>query len=238
MGKVADERQWLMSAGNGLIFDAQVSHPWDVSTEQAIAIQEQLRSQVILQDRFSSIQRVAGIDVGFHDGGALTRAAVVMLSYPELQFEESAVSLRPTSFPYVPGLLSFRESPATLEALSLLTRLPDLLLCDGQGIAHPRRFGFASHLGLYTGLPAIGVAKSILVGGHNAVGERPGDWEPMIDQGQVVGAVLRTQPGVKPVYVSIGHCISLESAIVWVLSCTRNFRLPEPVRLAHRLASA
>ena len=227
-----------MDAGGDLEYDTHVSHPWDVSPEGAIAIQECLRSQVIRQDQFTTIQRIAGVDVGFQEGGALTRAAVVVLSYPGLQFEESAVSLRPTSFPYVPGLLSFREAPAALEALAHLTCLPDLLLCDGHGIAHPRRFGFASHLGLSAGLPSIGVAKSILVGRHLPLAERPGDWQPMTDGEEIVGAALRTQPGVKPVYVSIGHCISLESAIAWVLSCTQNVRLPEPVRLAHRLASA
>lgn len=226
-----------MSSGFDGKSEIQIPHPWQVSPERAIAIQERLASQVIRQDQFSSVQRIAGVDVGYQDGGTLTRAAVVVLSYPELHLQESAVAVLPTSFSYVPGLLSFREAPAVLEALSHLADPPDLLLCDGHGVAHPRRFGLASHLGLWTGLPAIGVAKSILVGEHAPVGERPGDWSALIDREQIVGAALRTQPGVKPVYVSIGHCISLESAMAWVLRCIRRFRLPEPVRQAHRLAS-
>lgn len=212
-------------------------HAWDVSPEQAIAIQERLRHEVILQDQPGTLRLVAGVDAGFEDGGSVTRAAVVVLSFPNLEIVETALVRRPTSFPYVPGLLSFREAPAILEALTGLKASPDLLMCDGQGIAHPRRLGIASHLGVLTGLPSIGVAKSILVGRHEPLDEQPGAWQPLINRGEVVGAALRTRQGVKPVYVSVGHRLSLETAIELVLRCTIKYRLPEPTRRAHHLAS-
>ena len=212
-------------------------HVWDVTTEQAIAIQERLRQEVVCQDQIGRLQLAAGVDAGFEAGGTVTRAAAVVLSFPNLVRVETAVAVRSTSFPYVPGLLSFREAPAILEALSGLKLSPDLLVCDGHGLAHPRRFGIASHLGLLTGLPSIGVAKSILIGQHDPLGEQPGAWQPLVDQGEIVGAALRTRLGVKPVYVSIGHRLSLETAIELVLRCTGKYRLPEPARLAHHLAS-
>ena len=212
-------------------------HPWQVSTQEAIAIQQSLRHQVIREDRFAPIQSVAGVDVGFEAGGTITRAAVVVLGYPELELVETSVARRPTAFPYVPGLLSFREAPAVLEALDRLSALPDLLICDGQGLAHPRRMGLACHLGLCAGLPSIGAAKSRLVGRHEPVGERRGDWQPLWDAEEVIGAALRTRPGARPLYVSIGHRVSLETAVRLVLSCTLAYRLPEPTRQAHHLAS-
>jgi deoxyribonuclease V len=150
---------------------------------------------------------------------------------------ETALVRHPTSFPYVPGLLSFREAPAILAALSGLKTPPDLLMCDGQGIAHPRRLGIASHLGVLADLPSIGVAKSILVGRHAPLDDHPGAWQPLINRGEVIGAALRTRQGVKPVYVSVGHRLSLETAIELVLRCTSKYRLPEPTRQAHHLAS-
>lgn len=178
-----------------------------------------------------------GVDVGFESGGEITRAALVTLSLPDLQLLDRALARQPTRFPYVPGLLSFRELPAILEALEGLERTPELLLCDGQGIAHPRRFGIASHLGLLTGLPSIGVGKSRLVGRYEEPGPDKGDWSPLRDGEEVVGAVLRTRIGVKPIFVSIGHRVSLETAIARVLACTPRFRLPETTRQADRLAS-
>ena len=142
-----------------------------------------------------------------------------------------------TRFPYVPGLLSFREAPAALAALGQLKTSPDILLCDGHGLAHPRRFGLACHLGLLSGLPSIGVAKSLLTGEHAPPAQERGAWTPLLDGGEVIGAALRTRPGAKPVYVSIGHRISLESALQVVLRCTGRYRLPETTRQAHRLAS-
>ena len=212
-------------------------HAWDVPPREAIAIQERLRHAVVLEDDFGPLQRVAGVDVGFEAGGSITRAAVAVLSFPELELVESAIARLPTSFPYIPGLLSFREAPAVLQALASLARPPDLLVCDGQGLAHPRRFGLACHLGLLAGLPAIGAAKSRLLGEHVSPGPLRGDWQPLIDRGEVIGAALRTRPGTKPIFVSPGHRVSLASAIDLALQCTGRFRIPEPTRQAHRLAS-
>jgi deoxyribonuclease V len=210
---------------------------WPKTVVQARAIQQSLRDRVITQDRLRVPRRVAGIDVGFEHDGSITRAAVVVLDFPSLEPLEHAIVQRKTGFPYVPGYLSFREAPAVLAALRRLRRSPDLILCDGQGFAHPRRFGLACHLGLLANLPSIGVAKSRLIGEHAAVGPRRGEWVPLIDDGERIGAVLRTRTGVRPVYVSIGHRISLETAIDYVLRCTTRYRLPETTRQAHRLAS-
>lgn len=213
-------------------------HRWDVTPQEAIAIQQALRGEVSREDSAGNIHHVAGIDVGFEDGTRITRAAVAVLKFPSLELAEYAVARAPTRFPYVPGLLSFREVPAVLEALQQLTAAPDLLLVDGQGIAHPRRFGIASHLGVLTGLPAIGVAKTRLTGDHGEVPDQRGGWAPLLDRGEVIGAVLRTRSGVKPLYVSIGHRVSLETAISYVMACVTKYRLPETTRWAHRLASA
>jgi deoxyribonuclease V len=162
---------------------------------------------------------------------------VAILQLEDLQLVDRAIARRPTTFPYIPGFLSFREVPAVLEALEKLTTPPDLLLCDGQGIAHPRRFGIACHLGLLTRLPSIGVAKSLLVGKHTEVPEERGAWVPLVHKSERVGAVLRTRSGTKPLYISSGHRISLETAIAYVMRCTPKYRLPETTRHAHRLAS-
>jgi deoxyribonuclease V len=213
-------------------------HRWDLTPAEAIALQKRLARRVERADRLGPVRRVCGIDVGFENDGRVTRAAAAVLSFPGLALVEFAVARKPTSFPYVPGLLSFREAPAALEALGALAVRPDLLLCDGQGIAHPRRFGIASHVGLLSGIPSIGVAKSRLVGEHGPVPARRGAWTALLDAGERVGAVLRTRAGVKPVYVSGGHRVSLEAAIGWVMACTTRYRLPETTRWAHRLASA
>jgi deoxyribonuclease V len=205
--------------------------------EEAKAIQLQLQSVVIAEDRLGAVRTVAGVDVGFEDNDAITRAAAVVLSFPELQVIETAIASRPTPFPYIPGFLSFREIPAILEALDSLKTLPDLIFCDGQGIAHPRRFGIACHLGVLRDCPAIGVAKSLLVGKHEAVPPEKGHWRPLIARGEVIGAVLRSRTNVKPLYISIGHRISLPTAIDYVLRCTTKYRLPETTRLADKLAS-
>ncbi len=217
---------------------ARPLHGWALAPAEARALQERLAGLVVREDRLGPVRRVAGVDVGFEAGGRLTRAAVAVLSWPGLELVDQAVARRPTSFPYVPGLLSFREIPAVLEALEALRGPdPDLLLCDGQGLAHPRRFGLACHLGVLLDRPAIGVAKSRLLGEHGPVGPRKGDWAPLVDRGEVVGAVLRTRAGVRPLYVSIGHRVSLPTAVAWTLRCTPRYRLPEPARAAHRLAS-
>ena len=214
-----------------------VLHDWDVTPKQAVAIQQELRERVIARDAFGELRRVAGVDVGFEAGGTITRAAVVVLQLPGLDPVENAVARQPTRFPYVPGLLSFREIPAVIEALSHLSALPDMLLCDGQGYAHPRRFGFACHLGLWMDLPSVGVAKTRLIGEHGDVPDERGEWCPLALEGETIGAVLRTRQGVKPIYVSVGHRVSLESAVEVVMRCTPRYRLPETTRQADRLAS-
>lgn len=215
----------------------QHTHPWDVTPREAIAIQQQLRQQVRLEDCLGEVCRVAGVDVGFEQHNTITRAAVAVLSFPGLELLEHAIVRQPTRFPYVPGLLSFREAPAVLQALEKLQRLPDLLLCDGQGIAHPRRLGIASHLGVLTGIPSIGVAKTRLVGSHDEVPDERGSWVPLYDKGETIGAVLRSRSGVRPLYISPGHCVTLETALHYVMACLTRFRLPETTRWAHRLAS-
>ena len=212
-------------------------HSWNVTPEEARDIQAGLAGRVRDHDDLPEVRTVAGVDIGFEDDGHTTRAAVAVLSFPDLDPVADALARRPTTFPYVPGLLSFREVPAALDALNALDRPPDLLLCDGQGYAHPRRFGLACHLGVVTGLPAIGVAKSRLIGRHAEVGPHKGDSQPLMDRGETIGAVLRTRDRVRPLYVSIGHRISLPTAISFVLACTTRYRLPETTRRAHRLAS-
>lgn len=217
----------------------QLYHPhrWDLSPKEAIALQQQLRPLVRIEDDFGEIRTVAGVDVGFEQHNTITRAAVAVLDYPSLQRVESAIARLPTRFPYIPGLLSFREIPAVLEALQQLTQLPDLLLCDGQGIAHPRRLGIASHLGLLIDRPTIGVGKSRLVGRFDEPGPEKGQWQPLYDKGEEIGCVLRTRSGVKPLFISPGHRVSLDTARDWVLRCLTRYRLPETTRWAHRLAS-
>lgn len=202
-----------------------------------MALQEKLRARVVHEDRLGSVRHVCGIDVGFEQDGAVTRAAVVVLSFPALAPVASAIARRKTSFPYVPGLLSFREVPAVLDALGRLKAAPDLLLCDGHGIAHPRGCGLASHIGLATGIPSIGVAKTRLIGEERAPPDRRGAWVPLVHAGETIGVVLRTRVGVKPIYVSIGHRVSLATAVRFALACCTRYRLPETTRHAHRLAS-
>jgi len=210
-------------------------HPWQVTPGEAIAIQERLRGLVVCEGSLAGVRRVAGLDVGFR--GGMARAAVVVVSYPDLEVQAQAVAERPVEFPYVPGLLTFREGPAALEALDRLASPWDVLLCDGQGIAHPRRLGLASHLGVLLDRPSVGCAKSRLVGSYGGLGEEPGSWAELVDRGEVVGAALRTRSGAKPVFVSVGHRAGLADAIALVLGCTRGRRLPEPARLAHQRSS-
>jgi deoxyribonuclease V len=175
--------------------------------------------------------------MGFLEDGAMCRAAVAVLSFPDLQVIETSLAYRPTSFPYIPGFLSFREIPAILDALEKIKNIPNIILCDGQGIAHPRRFGIACHLGVLIDIPTIGVAKSLLIGKYEELPEVRGSWQPLIHRNETVGAVLRTRTGVKPLYISSGHRISLPTAIDYVLRCTPKYRLPETTRVADKLAS-
>ena len=212
-------------------------HAWDLSPKAAVALQRELAGEVVREDRLGTVRRVAGIDVGFEESGRVTRAAVAVLAWPQLKLADQTVARRPTSFPYVPGLLSFREVPAVLDALAALSVAPDLILYDGQGIAHPRRLGIASHVGLLTEIPSIGVAKTRLIGTHAEPPELRGEWVPLYDGDEVIGAVLRTRPGVKPLYVSIGWGVTLATAIHWTMECVTHYRLPETTRAAHKLAS-
>lgn len=204
--------------------------------EEAKAIQQNLRSQVIVSDQLEAVQWVAGVDVAFQDNFTLTRAAVAVFRFPELELVETAIATLPTCFPYIPGFLSFREIPAILEALKKLTIIPNLIFCDGQGIAHPRRLGIASHLGVLIDCPTIGVAKSRLVGVHEEVSLEKDSVQSLIDQGETIGVVLRTKYKVKPLYISPGHRISLPTAIEYILKSTTKYRLPETTRIADQLS--
>ena len=212
-------------------------HPWPQTIENAKSLQVQLQGSVIKRNQFGEIRYVAGIDIGFENAGKITRAAIAILSFPDLHLVEKQVVRDKTCFPYVPGYLSFREIPPALKAFEKLSNTPDLLLCDGQGLAHPRRFGLACHLGLWTQIPSIGVAKSRLTGTNKDVGALKGNWQPLCDNGDEIGAVLRTRTNVAPLYVSIGHKIDLLTAIDFTLRCTTKYRLPETTRWAHKLAS-
>lgn len=215
----------------------RVLHSWDVTPTEAVAIQRELAPLVLREGDLApaDVRFVAGVDVSFPRGD-ITRAAVVLLGYPDLQVIETSVVDEPTRFPYVPGLLSFREAPAILAACATLRGEPDLVVVDGQGIAHPRRLGIAAHLGLLLDRPTIGCGKSILVGRHGPLGEEVGATADLVDRSEVVGAAVRTRGGVKPLYVSVGHRISLDVATRWVLALCRRYRLPEPQRQAHLAA--
>jgi deoxyribonuclease V len=211
---------------------------WDGSSAGARTLQRQLAAQVSLVDQAPAAPRtIAGFDVGFEDQGATTRAAAVLLDGRTLQLLDAVVERAPTSMPYVPGLLSFRELPALLQALERLPQVPELVLVDGQGIAHPRRLGIAAHFGVVTGLPTIGVAKKVLCGRFEPPGPEPGARTPLMEQGVQIGWMLRSKPRCNPLVVSPGHRVSMDGAVERVLGLLRGYRLPEPTRLADRLAS-
>ncbi|MEA2117991.1 deoxyribonuclease V [Halovibrio sp. HP20-50] len=217
-------------------------HEWNLSAQEARALQTQLAKQLVHTDRIDPVGYIAGVDIGFEENGEITRAAVVVLKWdtataPNLSVVEQRVHREPTRMPYIPGLLSFREIPAALGAFEKLSVRPDLVMVDGQGIAHPRRLGVAAHLGLWLDLPTIGIAKSRLYGKHAEVGEQRGDWVPLYAGNETIGAVLRSRSNVKPVFVSPGHRITLETSLAWVRRCLGGTKLPEPTRLADRLAS-
>jgi deoxyribonuclease V len=213
---------------------AELVHQWDLAPQEAAALQERLAAQVIRENQLGPVTSVAGVDVGIRADTA--QAAIVVLSYPQLELVDYALATRPVTFPYVPGLLSFREGSVILEALEKVTRSPGLLIFDGQGIAHPRRLGIASHIGLLVDLPTIGCAKSRLCGSYEDPDFEWGSYTFLTDKGEIVGAVVRTRSGVKPVFVSIGHRIDLSTSVDYVLNCCRGYRLPETTRWAHRLA--
>lgn len=199
-------------------------------------LQRELAAQVSTEGQPESPRYIAGTDLAAGKVGETATAAVVVLTYPGLEVAEVKVARGRLEWPYVPGLLSFREAPLVLAASESLSITPDLFIVDGQGIAHPRRIGLASHLGLFWDIPTIGCAKSLLSGHCEEPGPERGSWTELRDRGEVIGAAVRTREKVRPVYVSPGHKISLEAAIYWVLACSRGYRLPEPTRLAHLAA--
>jgi deoxyribonuclease V len=215
-----------------------IDHPWDVSPKEAISLQQRLRKRVVLVDDLGEVQTIAGVDVSYHAKLKEARAVVALISYPDLLLETYTSATRSVSFPYVPGLLSFREIPPLIQCFEKLAKRPDLILCDGHGLAHPRRFGLACHLGILYNLPSIGVAKRLLVGEHQDVPQVRGAWQPIMMEREIIGAALRTRPQTRPVYVSIGHRVSLETAIQWVMDCTSRYRLPETTRWSHRLSKS
>lgn len=215
----------------------KLEHEWAAMTPaRARALQIETARRVRLQPHPATPDTVAGVDVGFENRDT-ARAAIVVLRYADLEPVDYALARLPVAFPYVPGLLSFRECPVILKALEQLHILPDVMLCDGHGIAHPRRLGIAAHLGVLTGLPTVGVAKKKLYGRHGPVPEGRGEWTPLLGRGETLGAVVRTRPGCKPLFVSPGHRLDLSGALELVMHCTTRYRLPETTRWADGLAS-
>ncbi len=210
-------------------------HRWDLTPAEAIAVQAGMRSMLVTSAAARVVRTVAGLDIS--TAGKRAHAAIVVLSYPDLQPLESAEADLALAFPYVPGLLAFREGPAMVAALEQLQTEPDLLMFDAHGLAHPRRMGLASHLGVIVDRPSIGCAKSLLCGQHAEVGPSAGAQAEIWDHDEVIGAAVRTREGTRPIYVSIGHKVDLATAIRYVLTCTRGYRVPEPIRWAHRVAS-
>jgi len=209
-------------------------HPWDIDYKKAIALQRDLAARVELRNRLpESIRRVAGVDVSYRKHGNHFFAAVVVLSFPTLETVEIATWDGKVSFPYIPGLLSFRELPVLLEAFRKLEHRPDLVLVDGQGIAHPRRIGLASHLGLWLDVPTIGCAKSRLTGRGEEPGAGKGEMTPLMEDGEQLGVLLRSRAKVRPLYISPGHRVDIPTAADLALACCSRYRLPEPTRQAH-----
>jgi len=221
---------------DGLRDENGIQHRWDLTPAEAVSLQRELAAKIDCRTplELNTLRLVAGVDVGVKNG--ISRAAIVVLSYPALTFIESACAEMPTPFPYIPGLLSFREGEVILAAHQRLSCRPDVYLFDGQGIAHPRRLGIASHIGLWLDAPTIGCAKTRLIGEHAPVGGEAGSRQPLWDAGEVIGMVLRTRSHVKPVYVSVGHRATLETAVDLVMRCITRYRLPEPTRAAHHAA--
>ncbi|MGB2600727.1 MAG: endonuclease V [Candidatus Omnitrophota bacterium] len=212
-------------------------HEWDISPKEAIRVQTDIRNRIILKPlQLKDIRLIAGVDVSVKED--LSRAAIVVLSYPDLVIQEEVTYTQKTTFPYVPGLLSFREGPVILNCLDKLMMKPDLFIFDGQGLAHPRRTGLASHMGLIIGTPSIGSAKSHLYGTYDTPGSKKGDYSIIKDKdGTPLGAALRTRDNTNPIYVSPGHLSDIPSAIKMILSCSPRYKIPEPIRAAHNAAS-
>lgn len=204
--------------------------------DAAIALQNELRHKVVLHDDFRPVKTIAGIDSGYDMERGLNKAVVALLDAETLELQTSITVLHPTAFPYIPGLLSFREIPAVLEALQCLPQTPDLLMVDGQGVAHPRRLGIAAHLGVVTGLPAFGVAKKRLTGKYSEPGISKGSMEKLVDKNELIGHVLRSKEKCNPLFISAGHRISHETALRITQQCLTRYRLPEPTRIADQIS--
>jgi deoxyribonuclease V len=211
-------------------------HDWNLEPAVAIALQRELAQRIVREDQLGEVNSIAGVDMALNEESGMARAAVVRLSFPDLEILERHIHEEPIRMAYIPGLLSFREAPCVLGAFARLRQQPDLVMVDGQGIAHPRRLGIASHLGLWLDLPTIGCAKSILTGHHAQLGEEMGSWVPLLDKGETIGAVVRTRAHVKPMIISLGHRISLGTSLRYVLVCCKGYRLPEPTRQADKLS--
>jgi deoxyribonuclease V len=209
-------------------------HPWDLDAAAARALQRELAERVIVDRPLAPYETIGGADVSYNKHSPTLYAAVVVLRADTLEVIDRAGVVAEAKFPYVPGFLSFREAPPVIEAFEQLSVRPEVLMCDGQGIAHPRRLGLASHLGLWLEVPTIGCAKSHLFGEHEEPGPTRGQWSPMTDGDETIGAVLRTRDRVKPLFVSPGHLCNLEGAIAAVLASTRGYRLPTTTRMAHQ----
>jgi deoxyribonuclease V len=213
-------------------------HEWGVTPREAVELQKRLRERVRVEPLKRKVETVAGADISFDKFDPTIYTGIVVLRLPKLEVVEEVGIVSETKFPYVPGLLSFRESPSVLEAWAKLKTEPDAVMFDGQGLAHPRRVGIACHVGLIIKRPTFGCAKSVLTGKFEEPGEERGSWTPMIDKGETVGAALRTKTRVQPIYVSPGHLIDLEGAIDLTLRCDGGYRQPEPTRRAHLLVNA
>lgn len=212
-------------------------HRWALTPRQAIRWQQRLRSRVRVEPLRKTVRLVAGADMAFSPDGRRCVAGVVVYDLVALAVVEQAIAWREVRFPYVPGLLSFREAPSVLAAIRKLKTVPEVLILDGQGRAHPRRFGLACHIGLLADIPTIGCAKSRLCGTHKEPPVRAGTYAPLVHEQETIGAVLRTRPGIKPVYVSVGHRVDLRDAVRIVMQCVTRYRLCEPTRLAHQLVT-
>ncbi len=213
------------------------THPFDLTPAEAIRLQERLREQVRRSGDPGEVSLVAGADASYERGSNVIHAVVVVLRYPDLSVVERASAAAATAFPYIPGLLTFREGPALIEAFQRLASEPDVIFFDGQGIAHPRGLGIASHMGVLFDRPTVGVAKSLLVGTAAEPGHDRGSIAPILRDGETIGMAVRTKEWVKPVYVSVGHRIDLSQAVDLALSAARGYRLPEPTRQAHLFAN-
>lgn len=212
-------------------------HPWNLSPQEALETQKRLRARLDFRGLAHPIETVAGLDVAYSRGSPRIWAAALVFSFPQLILVEEKWVEGNACFPYIPGLLSFREIPLLLEAVHGLESEVDVFLCDGQGIAHPRGFGLASHLGLLLDKPSVGCAKSRLVGDFSEPGENKGDYAPLLYKGRMIGVVLRTRRGVKPLFVSQGNKITLDESLWIVLACCGKYRMPEPTRRAHLLVT-